>query len=124
MRTTIQKTKIDRKVHLIDATDQPLGRLATKIANLLRGKGKVNFTPQIDNGDFAVVSHIDKVSFSGKKMEQKQYYRFSGYPGGLKTTKLSELFAKNPQEVLKKAVYQMLPATKHRKNIIKRLIYK
>lgn len=121
---TILTTKIDRKHHKIDATDQAVGRLASQIAQLLRGKNKVSFSPHIDGGDFVVVSNIGKLKFTGKKIEQKKYYRYSGYPGGLKETKLKDLFANNPGEVLRKAVYQMLPKNKLRANMIKRLTVK
>ncbi|MBD3359877.1 MAG: 50S ribosomal protein L13 [Candidatus Buchananbacteria bacterium] len=124
MTTTNFKVKIDRKNHQIDATDQAIGRLATQIAALLRGKHKPNYAPQVDNGDFVVVTNIDKVRFTGKKIEQKKYYRYSGYPGGLKTTKLKKIFNESPQEVLKKAVYNMLPKNKLRQHIIKRLTFK
>ncbi len=124
MTTTNFKVKIDRKTHQIDATDQAIGRLSTQIATLLRGKHKPNYAPQVDSGDFVVVTHIDKVKFTGKKIEQKEYYRYSGYPGGLKTTKLKKIFNENPQEVLKKAVYNMLPKNKLRQHMIKRLTFK
>jgi len=124
MKTTIFKVKINRKTHQIDATNQSVGRLATQIACLLRGKHKPNYTPQIDNGDFVVISNLDKIKFTGKKIEQKKYFHYSGYPGGLKETEIKKLFTKNPQEVLKKAVYQMLPKNKLRQHMIKRLTFK
>ncbi len=124
MKTTILKIKIERKRHTIDATDQAIGRLATQIATLLRGKQKANFTPHIDNGDFVVVNNIDKAKFTGKKLEQKKYYSYSGYPGGLKTKKIMDLYKNNPQEILKRAVYNMLPKNKLRQDMIKRLTFK
>ena len=124
MKTTSLTTKIERKTQQIDATNQSVGRLASQIALILRGKNKINFTPQVDNGDFVVVSNIDKLKFTGKKLEQKKYYRHSGYPGGLKTTKLSELYKTQPAEVLKKAVFKMLPKNRLRNNMIKRLTIK
>ena len=124
MTLTNFKVKIERKTHQIDATDQSVGRLATQIATLLRGKHKANYSPQVDNGDFVIVTNINKLKFTGKKLEQKKYYRYSGYPGGLKTTKLKELFGNNPQEVLKKAVYNMLPKNRLRQHMIKRLTFK
>lgn len=124
MKTTNFKTKIDRKSHQLDATDQSVGRLATQIANLLRGKLKVNYSPQIDNGDFVIVTSIDKLKFTGKKLEQKKYYHYSGYPGGLKETQLKDLYKNKPQEVIKKAVYNMLPKNKLRQHMIKRLTFK
>lgn len=118
------ESKIKRQVHKIDATDQAIGRLATKIAILLRGKNKPEYIPNIDNGDIVEVINIKKLKFTGKKFDQKKYYHYSGYPGGLKTKKMDEVFAKNPGEVLKKAVKQMLPANRLRDAMMKRLIVK
>ncbi len=114
-------TIIERKKHEIDATDQVLGRLATKIALILRGKNKATFQPHIDAGDFVIISNIKHIKITGNKIAQKKYHHYSGYPGGLKTKKLSEFIESNPGEALRRAVYQMLPATKLRKDIIKRL---
>jgi large subunit ribosomal protein L13 len=113
--------KINRKIHKIDVTNQPLGRVATQTATLLRGKHKPEFEPHMDCGDFVEISNIDKIKFSGKKLEQKKYYHYSGYPGGLKETSLEDLFKKNPAAVLKKAVRGMLPNNRLRKNMLKRL---
>jgi len=124
MKSTNLKVKIERKNHQIDATDQAIGRLASQVALLLRGKHKINFSPQIDNGDFVIVSNIDKVKITGKKLEQKKYYSYSGYPGGLKTKKMSDVFKTKPEEVLKRAVYNMLPKNKLRQDMIKRLTFK
>jgi len=124
MKTTNLKTKIDRKTQQLDATGQAVGRLATQIALFLRGKHKPDYSPHIDNGDFVVVTNLDKLKFTGKKIEQKKYYRYSGYQGGLKTTELKDLYKNNPQEVLKKAVWQMLPKNKLRQHMIKRLTFK
>ena len=110
-----------RKTHKIDAEGRILGRLATEIAHKLRGKHKPVFAPNIDAGDFVEVSNIKKIRFSGQKLGQKKYFRYSGYPGGLKTESLEILFKKNPAEVLRRAVYQMLPDNKLRKGMIKRL---
>lgn len=115
------KKSIERKKHEIDATDQVLGRLATKIALILRGKNKATYQPHIDAGDFVSISNAKHIKITGNKVAQKKYHHYSGYPGGLKTKKLSEFIEKNPGEVLRRAVYQMLPATKLRKDIIKRL---
>jgi len=112
---------MQRKTHTIDATDKVLGRLATEIAVLLRGKNKPDFRPNKDIGDFVIIRNIDKIKFTGKKLEQKFYYRHSGYLGSLKKTPLKKLFEKNPDEVLKKAVFGMLPTNKLRANQIKRL---
>ncbi len=110
-----------RQTHIIDATGKVLGRLASEIAVLLRGKHKPNFVPYQDVGDFVVVKNIDKIRITGKKMEKKKYYRHTGYLGGLRVTSLEKLFAKNPAEVLKRAVWGMLPRNKLRSKQIKRL---
>ena len=118
------KTTIKRSLHTIDATDQAVGRVATRVATLLRGKNKPEFTPNIDGGDNVVVENINKLRFTGTKFDQKAYYHFSGYPGGLKTTKLSKLFKDRPDEVLRKAVWNMLPKNRLRAEMIKRLTIK
>lgn len=113
--------KIDRKTHNIDAADQVLGRLASKIALLLIGKGKESYQPNIDNGDIVIVKNTKKIKITGKKLDQKLYYHHSGYPGGLKTKKMGDVFKSDPNQVLHKAVYNMLPKNKLRKPRIKRL---
>jgi large subunit ribosomal protein L13 len=118
------KTKIIRKLYTIDATDKAVGRIATQIAIILRGKNEPSFTPHLDNGGKVEVININKLKFTGKKLEQKKYYHYSGYPGGLKTTKIADLVKKNPGEILKKAVREMLPGNKLRPNMLKRLIIK
>lgn len=110
-----------REIHKINAQDKILGRLASQIAVLLRGKNRVDFEPHIDNGAIVQVTNFDKIKVSGKKMEQKKYYRYSGYPGGIKETNLKTLMERKPQEALKKAVYNMLPKNKLRDKMIKRL---
>lgn len=110
-----------RKTHIIDATNKVLGRLATQIAILLRGKHKPDFVPNKDMGDFIVVKNIEKIKITGKKMEQKKYFHHSGYLGGLKEIPLKKLFEKEPREVFKKAVFGMLPKNKLRAVQIKRL---
>lgn len=124
MKTTIFKIKIDRKRHEIDATNQAAGRLATRIATLLRGKHKVDYAPQIDNGDFVIVTNPDKLKFTGKKIEQKKYYRHSSHPGHLKTLKIKDIYKKNPQEVIQRAVMKMLPKNRLQNDMIKRLTFK
>lgn len=124
MSKTIFTTKIERKTHQIDAAGQTAGRLATQIGSLLRGKHKVNYCPQVDNGDFVVVANVDKLRFSGKKLEQKKIYRHSGYPGGLKIKKTAEVFQKNPQQILKNAIWKMLPKNKLRGRVFKRVSFK
>ncbi|MEK7510173.1 MAG: 50S ribosomal protein L13 [Patescibacteria group bacterium] len=111
---------MDRKTHIIDAADQNIGRLATKIAVLLRGKHKSQFAPYRDDGDFVVVRNIQKMKWSGKKGKQKIYYRYSGYLGGMKGETLEKLFSRNPEKVLKKAVWGMLPENRLRPKQIQR----
>lgn len=113
---------IERKTYTIDAQNKTLGRLATEIAILLRGKHKPDFVPHRDMGDFVVVKNVDKIRVTGNKIEKKKYYRHSGYPGGLKEIAFKTLFEKNPAEVLRRAVFGMLPKNKLRKRQIKRLI--
>jgi len=112
---------MERKTHKIDARDKVLGRLATEIAVLLRGKGKPEFAPHKDTGDFVIIQNIDKIRVTGKKMEQKKYYRHSGYPGGLKSVTMGGIFARDPKELFIKAVSGMLPHNKLKKEQIKRL---
>jgi len=112
---------MERKTHIIDATDKVLGRLATEIAIILRGKHRPDFFPYKDMGDFVTVKNVGKIKVTGKKMEQKIYFRHSEYLGGLKEIPLKTLFKTNPAEVLKKAVFGMLPKNKLRAKMIKRL---
>ncbi|MBM3250841.1 MAG: 50S ribosomal protein L13 [Candidatus Nealsonbacteria bacterium] len=112
---------MQRKDHIIDATNKVLGRLATEIAILLRGKHKPDFAPNKDIGDFVIVKNIGKIKLTGRKFEQKVYYRHTGYLGGLKKTSFKELFKREPGEVLKRAVFGMLPKNKLRAKQIKRL---
>lgn len=109
------------KTHTIDATGKSLGRLAGQIALLLRGKNKTDFAPHKEMGDFVVVKNIKKIRFTGKKLEQKKYYRHSGFLGGLKKTPMEKVFKTNPGEVLKEAVFGMLPKNKLRAKQIKKL---
>ena len=115
---------MERNLYTIDAEGKAIGRLATQIATILRGKNKVTYRPHLDEGDRVEVINAAKVKITGKKLEQKKYYRVSQYPGGLKTTTLEELMAKKPGEALKKAVKQMLPNNKLRPGMLKRLIIK
>ena len=112
---------ITRKTHKLDATDKVLGRLASEIAVLLRGKHKVDFLPHQDKGDIVEVTNVGKMKLTGKKLEQKVYYRHSGYPGGLKEEKIEDLMQKKPERVLHNAVFHMLPKNKLRAAMIKRL---
>ncbi|NTW22148.1 50S ribosomal protein L13 [Candidatus Falkowbacteria bacterium] len=114
--------KVERKIHNIDATGKAVGRLATQIALLLRGKHKPEFQPHLDLGDIVEVKNIDQLSFTGKKVEQKLYYRHSQHPGGLKVTQMKNLKKDNPADILKRAVREMLPPIKKRPDLMRRLI--
>jgi len=109
---------------VVDATGLTLGRLATRIADALRGKNKPEYTPHVDTGDFVIVINAEKISVTGKKMTDKKYYRHSGYPGGLKTRTLAEMLERRPEEVIRKAVKGMLPRNRlARKQITKLKVY-
>jgi len=110
-----------REIHKIDATDKALGRLASAIALLLRGKHKVAFLPHLDLGDIVEVSNCDKIKITGKKKEQEKVRRHSGHPGNLKEYVLGQAFKANPGQILTKCVYRMLPVNKLRAKMIKRL---
>ncbi|MFA6145977.1 MAG: 50S ribosomal protein L13 [Patescibacteria group bacterium] len=112
---------INRKTHTIDATDKAIGRLATEAVRLLSGKHKVEYVPYLDQGDIVVVKNLEKVKITGQKLTQKKYYHYSGYPGGMKTRTMGKIFVKNPQDVLHRAVYNMLPKNQLRRGMIKRL---
>ncbi len=101
--------EIEREWYLVDAEGETLGRLATRIADTLRGKRKAAYTPHVDTGDFVVVVNAEKIAVTGKKLDEKIYYRHSGYPGGLKQRTLREQLERQPTEVLRKAVKGMLP---------------
>ncbi|MDO4317281.1 MAG: 50S ribosomal protein L13 [Lachnospiraceae bacterium] len=100
---------VERKWYVVDAEGQTLGRLASAVASVLRGKNKPTFTPHIDTGDYVIIVNADKVKVTGKKLEQKIYYNHSDYPGGMKETTLKEMLAKKPEEVMKLAIKGMLP---------------
>lgn len=106
---TPKANEIKREWWVIDAKDQTLGRLASQVATLLRGKHKPQFVPHMDNGDFVIIINADKIRVTGRRMEQKMYYRHSGYPGGLSETSLRHLLEKHPERVLEIAVKGMLP---------------
>jgi len=112
---------IQREWFVIDAKDQNLGRLATQIAVLLRGKHKPMFSPHMDVGDFVIVLNCDKIVVTGNKLEEKTYYRHSQYPGGLKSRTLKELLDKFPERVIQEAVKGMLPHNKLGRKMIKKL---
>ena len=113
MKTYVAKpSTIVKKWYVVDASGRTLGRLATVVADTLRGKNKPIYTPNIDTGDFVVIVNADKVVVTGKKADDKMYYRHSGYPGGIKAESYKHLFARKPEEVVRKAVKGMLPHNK------------
>lgn len=122
MRTFSPKAAdVERQWYVIDATGVVLGRLASQIATLLRGKHKPIFAPHVDTGDFVIVVNADKVVLTGKKLEQKKAYRHSGYPGGLRAMSYSELMQKRPERVVEKAVRGMLPKNSLGRKMAKKL---
>ena len=125
MRTFSPKeSDITRQWHVIDATDVVLGRLASHVAVLLRGKHKPIFAPHVDTGDFVVVVNADKIALSGTKLDDKLAYRHSGYPGGLRSVSYGELMEKHPERAVEKAVRGMLPKnTLGRKSLTKLKVY-
>ena len=112
---------IDRQWFVVDAQDQILGRLATQIAHRLRGKHKPEFAPHMDNGDFIVVVNCEKIRVTGTKLQDKFYYRHSGWVGGLKAVSLEKMLAEKPEEVLRKAVRGMLPKNRLGRAMLKKL---
>ena len=110
MTKFIKKDDINSKWFEIDATNAVVGRLATIVSKIIRGKNKTTYTPHMDHGDFVVVKNVDQIKFTGKKFENKKYYRHTGYPGGIKEITPEKLSEKKPGEVLKLAVKRMLPS--------------
>ncbi|HFD38345.1 MAG TPA: 50S ribosomal protein L13 [Anaerolineae bacterium] len=122
MRTFTAKTKdIEREWFVVDAEGQTLGRLASRIAPILRGKHKPIYTPHMDCGDYVIVINADKVRVTGRKLDQKMYYRHSGYPGGLKSISLRDQLAQHPERVIEAAVKGMLPKNKLGRRMFKKL---
>ena len=122
MKTYVVKgSEIEREWFVVDAAGKNLGRLATRIATVLRGKHKPTFTPSMDVGDFVIVINADKVTVTGNKMAEKMYYRYSGYPGGLSETSLSKLLASHPERVIEQAVRGMLPKNRLGRAMFKKL---
>ena len=122
MRTwTAKPNEVERKWWVVDASGQTLGRLATQIAQTLRGKDKPQFTPHVDTGDFVVVLNSDKIAIKGRKASQKMYCRHTGYFGGLKETTYKDMLEKNPTFIVENAVKGMLPKNKLSEQIIKKL---
>ena len=112
---------IDRKWYVVDATDMTLGRLASEVAKVLRGKNKAIFTPHIDTGDYVIVINAEKIAVTGKKLDQKIYYHHSDYVGGMKETTLREKLAKKPESVIELAVKGMLPKGPLGRQMLKKL---
>jgi len=122
MRTFIpKKGDIEQKWWLINAEGRVLGRMATEVADLIRGKRKPQFTSHLDTGDFVVIVNAEKIKVSGRKLEQKKYYSHSGYPGGIKEETLKDLLERKPEEVVKKAVWGMIPKGKLGRALYKKL---
>ena len=114
----------ERNWYVVDASGQTLGRLATQIANALRGKRKPTYTPHIDVGDFVIVVNAEQIQVTGNKRQDKRYYRHSGYPGGLKSRTLQEMLDRRPEEVIRRAVKGMLPRNRlGRKQLTKLKVY-
>src|SRR2546425_6622769 len=106
---TAKPETVQRDWYVVDATGKTLGRLATELAKRLRGKHKAEYTPHVDTGDYIIVINADKITVTGRKATEKRYYRYSGYPSGLKTTTFEKLIKKKPEQVLELAVQGMLP---------------
>ena len=125
MTNFIKKNELENNWLLIDAENLIVGRLAAYLSKVLRGKNKTTYTPNMDNGDFVIVTNIEKIKFSGKKFSDKKYYRHTGYPGGIKSKTPSDLMKKKPEEILKLAVKRMLPGGPlSKKQLTKLKIYK
>ena len=123
--TLLKKETLERKWYVIDAADKPLGRTAVIAANILRGKHKADFTPNVDCGDFVIIINADKAVLTGKKLEQKTYYRHTGWIGGLKETKARDMMAARSDYAMELAVKGMLPKNTIGKNAMTRLhVYK
>ena len=122
---TVQSAKDARKWYVVDADGMVLGRLASQVANILRGKNKPTYTPNIDTGDYVIILNADKVRLTGKKLDQKIYYHHSGYAGGLKETKYGKLMAEKPEFAVRHAIVGMLPKGPLGRQMAKKLyVYK
>jgi large subunit ribosomal protein L13 len=116
-----KKEDVKRAWHVVDANGKTLGRLATVVASVLKGKNKPIYTTHVDTGDFVIVVNADKIHLTGRKLDQKMYYRHSGYPGGFKSITAGKLMQTNPEDVIKKAVEGMLPKTRLGKQMFSKL---
>lgn len=123
MKNTFMQKKetVERKWYVLDATDLPLGRVATKAAHMLRGKHKVTFTPHIDCGDYIIITNASKVKLTGNKLNDKMYYNHSGYTGGLRERNAAEMIEKYPVEMVERAVKGMLPRNRLGRQMAKKL---
>ena len=122
MKTQVaKKDEVARDWYLVDAENLVLGRMATRIADVLRGKNKPIFTPSVDTGDFVIVVNADKIVLTGKKVSDKMYYSHSGYPGGIKSINAGDLQEKKPGEIIKQAVKGMLPKNKLARHMLNKL---
>lgn len=117
----VKEADIQRKWILVDATGQTLGRLASKVAQVLKGKHKPTYSPHLDGGDYVVVVNADKIEVTGRKLDQKMYYRHTGYPGGIREINLRGLLARHPTQALKFAVRGMLPKNRLGRRMLKKL---
>ena len=115
------KQTVEHKWYVVDAEGEIVGRLATRIASVLRGKHKPSYTPHVDTGDYVIVLNCDKVRFTGKKMDDKIYQRYTGYPGGQRERTANEMMAKKPEAIIEKAVKGMLPKNKLGRQMFKKL---
>lgn len=118
---SFRKEDVVRDWWVVDATDMTVGRLSTQVARLLRGKHKAIFTPHVDTGDFVIVINADKVKLEGKRLEKKEYFSHSGYPGGVKIEKFRDLIKTNPEKIIENSVSGMLPKNRLGRQIIKKL---
>lgn len=116
-----KKEEVQRQWYIVDATDQVLGRLASKVAKILRGKHKPNFTPHVDTGDYVIIINAEKVRLTGKKMTDKVYVRYSGYPGGERTLTPKDILKKHPERLVEMAVRGMLPKNRLGRQMFKKL---
>jgi len=114
-------SEVNREWYLVDANDQNLGRLASRIATVLLGKHKPNYTPGVDNGGFVVVVNAERIRVTGSKMDDKMYHRHSGYPGGMRSMTLRQMLAKHPDRVILKAVWGMIPHNRLGRSLMKKL---
>ena len=122
MKTEVAKAEdVKRDWYLVDAQGAVLGRLATQVANVLRGKNKAIFTPSVDTGDFVIVVNAEKIALTGRKLDDKVYYSHTGFPGGLKEITAGKLLEKKPEDIIRKAVKGMLPKNKLARHMLKKL---